>query len=348
MRGEGRAIRQIADALGVPMERTYAVELDAGRVEACNENLPGANVLGPASFLGVQITGFSFGLAYVNPPFDNELGGGRREEQAFTQRATRLLVPKGILVLVAPLTAVAGNRRFVEYLDSHYEEIKVFQFPKHCQPYHEIVVIGRKRRVEIPVSALHEHGDLHKMEFQWRNYGWEGRLSTIGNDHDKIISGRFYATEPLPVFEIPPAWKPNTFKKIAYTDAELVEALSRSPLNAILKETVVSPPARPPLPLAKGHVALLLASGMLDGVVEGPDGMHVVRGTAKKVEYISSRSSTENEETGAVTEKVVYSQKIVLTIRCVGDDGEIRSFGDEPAENAEDGDTNEGRDEDAA
>ena len=342
--GEGLAIRQLADALGIPQQRTYAVELDAGRVGALKANLPEANVLGPASFLGVSITGFSFGLAYVNPPFDNELGGGRREEFTFAERATRLLVGRGVLVLVVPETALAGNRNFCTFLDANYEDIKVLQFPKHCRPYKEIAVIGRKRKVPISSETVYQFGDLHKMEFQWRQYGWENNLSEVGQDtYIRNVGGKG-RREPFPPYELMHGWKPNTFKKIAYTDGELEEALAGSPLNALLTETPIPPTARPPLPLGKGHVALLLASGMLDGVVEGPDGPHVVRGTSKKVEYISDRSATENAETGAVTEKVVYSQRIVLTIRAVGEDGEIRTFSDEAAK-AEDIEMDEDQEE---
>ena len=103
--GEGLAIQQIAAGLRLPDSSVYTVELDGERCQRVVANIPGGHHLGPASFAGVMITGFSFGLAYVNPPFDNELGGGRREEQAFTERATRLLVPHGVLVLVCPLRA---------------------------------------------------------------------------------------------------------------------------------------------------------------------------------------------------------------------------------------------------
>ena len=51
--GEGRAIQQIANALNVDPGHIYAIELDAGRAEIARANLPGGNVLGPASFLGV-------------------------------------------------------------------------------------------------------------------------------------------------------------------------------------------------------------------------------------------------------------------------------------------------------
>ena len=51
----------------------------AGRTERIKENLPNVNVLGPATFLGVQVSGYSFGVAYVNAPFDDEMGQVVRE-----------------------------------------------------------------------------------------------------------------------------------------------------------------------------------------------------------------------------------------------------------------------------
>ena len=103
--GEGLAINQIAEGLGVPQSWVYAVELDLGRTKAAKANMPEAQVLGPASFMGTQISGYSFSLAYVNPPFDSELGGGRREEQSFVMRSTHLLGAKGVLVLVMPVAS---------------------------------------------------------------------------------------------------------------------------------------------------------------------------------------------------------------------------------------------------
>ena len=331
--GEGRAIQQFSEALGLAQDNVYAVELDSARADACRANMPTANVLGPASAFGAHISPFSMGLAYVNPPFDSELGGGRREEQGFTDRATYFLPPGGILVLVCPLTALFGNRNFVEFLDSRFEDIRVWKFPDHCRPYREIAVIGKKRKVPLPKDALYKAGNLHKMEATWRNveHFWFPKLQEVGSPHyTPYYGGYAYDREDCPVYLIPTSFRARVFKKVSYTDAELAEALERSPLNALLREIQVPPPRQPPLPLSRGHVALLLAAGMLDGIVDGPDGPHVVRGTAKKVEYISGRSSIENEETGAVTEKVVYSQKIVLTIRAVGDDGAIRTFSDEP------------------
>jgi hypothetical protein len=87
-------------------------------------------------------------------------------------------------------------------------------------------------------------------------------------------------------------------------------------------------PSRP-LALGAGHIVLLLASGHLDGVVR-PAGepAHVVRGTARKVEYVSASETTENED-GTETTKTRLSEKIQLVIRAVGMDGVVRTFAEE-------------------
>jgi predicted RNA methylase len=342
--GEGRAIRQIAEALAVEPGHTYAVELDARRAEAARANLSGCIVLGPASFLGVQITAQSFGLAYVNPPFDDEMGGGRREEQAFVERATRLLVPRGVLVMVCPLKALAGNREFCGFLDAHYDEVCVYKFPDGHRPYNEIVVIGKKRRETIPSDAVYRHGCLQRMGLTWGGFATNGgmdRLPSLGDRQPLTWQNGYSSTELEPsirTWEIPPSWKPSTFKKTAFTDDELDAAIATSPLSKLLREVAIPPPNAPPLPLDRGHLGLILASGMLDGVVEGPHGVHVVRGSSHKVEYHNreASSSDENPETGAVTTRDVFSQRMVTVIRCVEQNGVIVTFSNQPKEETED------------
>src|SRR5450759_4707123 len=70
--GEGAAVQQLAGLLGVSEDHVYCVELDAGRTEKIKERMPKCNLLGPATFIGgVMITGYTFGLAYVNPPYSD-------------------------------------------------------------------------------------------------------------------------------------------------------------------------------------------------------------------------------------------------------------------------------------
>src|SRR6266849_1185554 len=104
--GEGAAIHCLGEALGVPQARTYAVELAENRAATLGENLPEAKRLGPASFMGTHVSPNSFGLAWVNPPFQDEIGGGKRVEYSFLTRATQLLVKGGVMAFLMPQRAL--------------------------------------------------------------------------------------------------------------------------------------------------------------------------------------------------------------------------------------------------
>ncbi|HWE35041.1 MAG TPA: DUF6094 domain-containing protein [Isosphaeraceae bacterium] len=310
--GEGEAIRILAEHLGVAAERTFGIELDGGRATKVRENLPGARVLGPASFAGTRITGRSFALVYCNPPFDDELGGGRREEFAFAERATTLLRASGVLVLVMPITAISRNDAFQEFLDAFYDDATLFAWPAAVRRFREVCYIGRRRRQEAPAGA-------------------DGYLRSLGLRRDPSLPT---LGEGDTTWAVPRSEGPNRFEKTALTDEELVEALGRSPLNRRLAEPPPLVLKRPPADLSSGHVATILASGFLDGVVRPPgESPHVVRGTARKQKYQSlPPTATTDDDTGVTTVKEVWSEMILLTVRAVNATGVIRTFENRPAD----------------
>ena len=245
--GEGAAIHQIAQGLSVDEDNIRCVELDAGRAARARERMPQAVIEGPATYLGCHISPGSFGLAYVNPPFDHELGGGRREEDAFVFNAMKQLAPRGILVLVCPLNTLKGRRSLVEMIDANFEDMRVYKFPdgddpetgQPVRPFNEIVMIGRKRKATLPSTALNQHGDLHKMEWHYGYYIQIQSLPQLGEIYPKsYYNGRasYDREEEVRVWEVPPGWRPTVFRKIAFTDEELGEVLEASPLHRLLKE----------------------------------------------------------------------------------------------------------------
>lgn len=337
--GKGAAINQIAQGLGVPQKNVYTIELDPGRSEEAKALMPDHNHLGPASFLGAAVSGCSFGLAYVNPPFDDELGGGKREEYSFVQQATKTLATGGILALVCPLRALSGNYGFVDFLDSYYTDISVYKFPTEHRHYNEIVVFARKRSGPIPNDRL-PTACLHLMNMHWGYLRMEAIPELGGLQPVSYANGvgSYERDTDIRIWEIPCSWKPSVFKKTAFTEDELRASVDASPLNRLLKEVVIPPPAAPPLPLDKGHIGLLLASGFLDGVISTPYGPHVVRGSSHKTTYRNREAEpdpTMNPETGAVTSTEVWSERMVTVIRCVESDGVIRTFSNDAAEKEE-------------
>ena len=158
--GEAKALVQVAVGLGVSWGHVFAVELNAMRAALIAEHHPEVKLLGPCSFEGTRITRHSFSLVYLNPPFDDEIGGGGREETSFLRHAVDLLVPGGILVLVCPITQVFGKREMCGLLDTWFDQIELYLFPDQCREYNECVVFGRRRKSALTDQLIYDEGIL--------------------------------------------------------------------------------------------------------------------------------------------------------------------------------------------
>jgi hypothetical protein len=291
--GKGAAIKQLAEVLRVPIESVWAIELDDGRAAIVHKELAGAHVVAPASFLSTAATPpGSLSYIWLNPPFDDECGGGGRVEAAFLRRATMWLRTGGVLQLVCP-EYVANRAEVTELLIQWFGEITVNEFPVHCREYDEVIVTAVKRQKPRSSRGVYWHKE---------------------------------ARHEVQLYYLPSSSGPKRFEKAGFTEAELSKAIQSSPLRKHLEIPVELPVAEPPLPLATGHIALLLASGKLDGpVFPRGEPAHVVRGVAQKVKYQSDQTVNETADGGTKT-TTVYSEKIQLTIRAVSSDGEIHTF----------------------
>lgn len=295
--GEGAALVQLARALRCPMSDVFAIELDEKRSQVANQRLGqelGCRVLAPASFFGTGITRRSFSFVWCNPPFDDELGGGQRVEHTFLERSTHLLVPGGVIALVCP-EHVADDSDLQELLSTWYTEIRVVEFPADHRPFDEVIVFGVRREKQVPADSQ-----------SWPEVGCQ----------------RPGDGEPDFVYRLPTSNGPTRFEKTDMTEAEILAALARSPLRRYLDVAEAPPLPSPPMSLNKGHRAMLLAAGHLDGRVCPPgEPPHVVRGTAAKQSYVQS-TEIEEQKDGEVT-KTVIAERIVLTVRVATASGQI-------------------------
>jgi hypothetical protein len=156
--GEAKALVQIAEGLGVSWGHVFAVELNASSSARIAEAYPNIRLLGPCSFEATRITRHSFSLVYLNPPFDDQLDGGGREDTSFLKQSIDLLVPGGILVLVCPVTQVFGKRRMCGLLDTWFDQLELYLFPDHCRHFNECVVFGRRRKTPMPDELINDEG----------------------------------------------------------------------------------------------------------------------------------------------------------------------------------------------
>lgn len=297
--GEGLALRQLTELLNSPQSSSFAIELDESRAEILRSTLLDANVLAPADFFGCRATRNSFSFIWLNPPFDHAYGGSRVEEQ-FLWKSTDWLMSGGVMALVCPEDVVYEYSEARRHFVTFYENCMIVPFPQANRPYGEVVVLGHKRsRPAVPPqdSSARQR--------------WEAVLAPSGFR-----------------YQIPPGNGPRLFQKVEPTEPELRRMLDASPLRCRLTSPPEIPLPSPPLPLGIGHVALLLASGHLNGVVE-PEGKpsHVVRGTSRKRSFVSDVTETDNSE-GGTTTRTTISEKIELVIRTVDASGRIQTFVD--------------------
>lgn len=290
--GEGRAIQQLGLKLGVPEEEHHLVELSAQRGEACRALLPAARVIAPASFAGCTIRAGCFSLVYCNPPFDDAVGGGRMESK-FLMGAIYALAPRGVLVFVAP-ERVQKKEWFTTNILSFCDNFSALFFPEHLRKYGEMIFLAERRsKIADPQRRR-----------------WSEALAQRNH-----------------VYLVPSATGPGKrFFKSQPTDDELIEALDKSPLNRLLRAPKPWELQSPPMQLGTGHLALLLASGYLDGLVQ-PEGEppHVVRGVARKTQVLSE-SIEERTGKKEKTTKDVYTERIDLVVRAIDASGVIRTF----------------------
>jgi len=295
--GEGAAIRQLGELLGCPPASIYAIELDDGRAAMLRAALPDAHVLAPASFFGCRATPRSFSFLWTNPPFDHAYGGNRVEEQ-FLHQATEWLMPGGVMAFVCPEDVVDEHSEAREHFTIYFEKCTIVPFPEEYRPYKEVVVLAHKR--SRPLADAQGSG-------RWK--AW-----------DSAQAPRDF------LYQIPAGAGPRTFKKIQPTEPELQRMLEESALRSHLKTPPPLALASPPLALGMGHIALLLASGHLDGVVH-PEGKppHVVRGSSRKREYVADVTDTVNSD-GSTTTKTTIAERIELAVRTVDVNGRLQTF----------------------
>lgn len=363
--GEGHALVQLADGLGISREHTHAIELNANRAARIREEYPDIRLVGPCSFDQTRITLSSFSLVYCNPPFDFEgLGSSGREEVRFVRDSMRLLVPRGILVLVCPLNQVMGSNDMVSLLDTWFDDTEVFVFPDAIRKYGECVVIGSRRREARHHEQRHS-GPLCQRQFHYYSPK-DGKVDWLGEAGPDTFSmlaelgtpqfnawdvhykkGAYPKPESrrpeLDVWTLPFARPPRLFEKGGLTQEEMEVLLEQSPNYRLLEANTITALKRPPLGLNRGHTSLALLTGILDGYVPS-DPPHVVRGYCGKTKQLS-RTESYTTDAGTDVRKVIYSEVPQPIVRVVWPDGVIKTLTAESAAVEVDGQVNEEEEE---
>ena len=133
--GDGVAFEVISSGAEV---LRYGIELDAYRAEQAKERIP--NIV-QGNALEVLCPVESFGLLYLNPPYDWTLGpaDSHRTEQVFLSHTYRWLQPDGLLIFVIPGERLADCGQI---LSTHFREVRVYRLEApECVRYKQVIVL---------------------------------------------------------------------------------------------------------------------------------------------------------------------------------------------------------------
>ncbi len=303
--GEGKAASELGRAFDCD---TWGAELSPERAAKAAQVM---NRIYNAPWQVCQLNDESITVLYLNPPYETDRFDSRKRlEYDFLKSTTPKLVRGGLLIYVIP-QKVLGIIEVARLLANYYEDLTVGRFPDgEYETFKQVVVLGYRRK-----------------SYQ------------IATDKE-ILAIQAMASENLPVLEPlgEPAYhllpalergangKPVLFKRNDWEPEEIVEATrangvhrSKEWLDLLNPTRGKAELTRPVMPLKRGHIAMLMASGMM-GTVRLTDEkgrpMLIKGRVVKVVEKVDEHDNGDGE---TVTE--VYRDRFITTIAVLNKEG---------------------------
>lgn len=299
--GMGTALKQIGDSL---QAETYGIEVDLERGNQAKNILTKCLV---TDYQNTRIGHGTFSLLWLNPPYDwaarrNDIERSERYERTFLRDCTPYLCPGGVLVYLIPQKRL--DSRIARMLSYRFEEIAVYRFPDEAyKAYRQLVIFGILKRKPSSDEPVAEH---------LKNCGLQG------------LTVRVLPTDPLRIYDVPPSPLKSDFlfRSNQIDPNDLYEEIQRHGLFDQL-QTMTTPlrlceRIKPIMPLRHGHLAQILACGLMNGPVWDKERRNplIIKGITKK----EVKKSVEIE---GDCEKHIETDVIKITIRAFNREGEL-------------------------
>lgn len=285
--GKGEALDLLGEALGLDRKQLYANELDEERFKDCQAL--GINAVCGDAIDELRVSPRTFGLLYLNPPYDDEGNLEGRTEAKFLKSTFQYLCQNGTLIYVVP-ESVLAKQEVAKVLPIMLKDVTVFRFPEEdYKPFKQVVLIGRKMRGE------------SRMFIDQYNAALASPI-TLGDDG--------------PTYIVPETGKLNlNFYSHNLTPDQLGQFVSMNTADKFMREGLtagVETKVSTLMPLRSGHQALMLASGMMDGAYEDPStgNTWVISG---KTEMVKTKSF-ESHDSGVEVRKVRHTPTPVVKV----------------------------------
>ena len=220
----------------------------------------------------------------------------------FCATAQRICVQAGYLVYLIPQKRLES--RICAMLSYRFENISAFRFPeKEYRTFRQIVIFGTAKKKP--------ENDPRSLEY----------LKKVGELPETVP---FLPETPDHVYPVPVSPKLNhlLFRSGEIDAHELAEEVILHGLFGRLKELTtplsLTEKIRPIMPLRHGHLAQILACGLMNGVVWDKDGRSplLVKGVTRK--EVTSTVEQEGE-----VEKTTETDRIRIVIHAFDSEGEL-------------------------
>lgn len=244
---------------------TYGNDLDEVRYQKAKQRV-GQVLYGDALF-DIKTTHSAFSCLYLNPPYDwtkDIKGESVRVEKLFLESMTKYLRRKGLLIFIIPKEALSHCAKMLSY---RYKKIQVFKFPDdEYEAFKQLVVFGYRGdgKDDDMENHLHTIGN-------WPEWRQALPLTTL----DEAAS-----TEK---FTMLPSGEIKSFKSLKINLDDLAAVVnSKGTIMEDLFQLEATDTIKTPMPLRKGHMAMLLASGYMNGEFKNLTDWYLVKGSTKK------------------------------------------------------------------
>ncbi|WP_240948549.1 DUF6094 domain-containing protein [Bacillus sp. RO1] len=312
--GEGAILQQLASGQEHQIT-TYGVELDKRRAEKANDALD-HGIQAPIE--SMVISNDVFSMVYCNPPYDYAMKGegdeeADRKEYLELVRNTRYLAPEGIMIFVIPSYRYS-DKKISRFLATQFDNVGILRFSdEDYEDFKQCIFIGRKKKEKFKEYNEKLNSFLQNMEFE------EFVMKSVTPIN--VMVGKN-------VWDIPSG--PNeirTFYSKIENKANFVEAIKNNKGFQAFKERTkpkkLEIGGNPIINIAQGQMALLLASGAVNGLIGTGDKLHAVQGLeiVKKVKT----EDTQHYESGMTKMTKIRTVREV-SVKAITPTGLIKKF----------------------
>ncbi len=301
--GEGVAAQYLANAWNLD---AYGIEIDAERAQQSASRLHRVLNL---DYAAARIPANAFQVLFLNPPYSPDDGEAKRMEYRFLRDTGKWLQPRGILIYIIPQYRL--DARMARHLATYYRELTVYRFPDpEYDDFSQMVMFGIARH-----EPLFDENAAVQLLQKCR-----GQLPILP---ERVAEW----------YDIPPPLETNPSTRSGRgfyfrgnqidPDEALNEALQVGFWHSQEWKSWLEPAddldaLQPLMPLKKGHLAMLIAAGLLQNLVlERDDEVLLIKGRTYKVseEVDGDDESEEVTRDRFVTEIVAVNLETGDTLR---------------------------------